>query len=234
MTLEVIGAGFGRTGTKSMKIALKQLGYARCHHMLEVVQNPSQIDYWSRASLGENMDWDKVFDGFKASVDWPSASYYKELAAYYPDAKVILTVRDPDAWYKSITETIYPLTSSVPAWILFLSKSVRIHTASVNRTIWHGTFDDRMDDQAHVTQVFRDHIEDVKRSIRPDRLLVHEAKEGWEPLCEFLGKPIPDIPYPRVNETRDMKRALGLLKMVSYLPWVLLGAGVLGLVYAVL
>lgn len=227
MPLEVIGAGFGRTGTKSLKIALEHLGYGKCHHMAEVFPSARQIDYWSRASLGESMNWDEVFQGFGASVDWPSAAYYKQLAEHYPNAKVVLTVRDPDAWYDSVRETIYLVGDAIPSWLCRLRKPIGTLRDMVNRTIWRTIFDGRFDDRAHAIQVFKNHIEDVKRSIPPERLLIHEAKEGWEPLCAFLGKPVPDIPYPKVNEANEIKRMISIFIWVGRAPWILLAATVL-------
>src|SRR5690606_21852220 len=108
MSLSVIGAGFGRTGTLSLKLALEQLGFAPCHHMTEVFANPDQAATWLAAARGEAVDWDSLLEGYKASVDWPSCHFWRELAAHYPDAKVILSTRDPRRWYESISNTIFP------------------------------------------------------------------------------------------------------------------------------
>jgi len=221
MPLEVIGAGLGRTGTASLKLALETLGYSRCHHMSEVFGNARQCEFWERASRGDKMDWDEVFDGFKASVDWPSVSYYRELAEYYPNAKVILGVRDPEAWYRSAIETIYPVSYVIPNWVGLLSTSVRNLKKANMRAIWQGTFDGRFEDKDYTVQVFRDHVEEVQRIIPPERLLLHEAKSGWEPLCTFLGKPIPDTPYPRANESAKAKRVLMVAAWISRIPWIL-------------
>jgi hypothetical protein len=221
MPLEIVGAGFGRTGTKSLKTALEQLGYVKCHHMSEVIPNPRQIAYWSRASKGEPVDWDEVFNGFNAAVDWPSAAYWKELAGYYPDAKVILSVRDPEAWYTSVRETIYRVADAIPGWVCLLYPPMGTFRAMVPRTIWQGIFDGRFEDREYALRVFRDHIEEVKRTIPPDRLLVHEAKEGWGPLCAFLGKPVPEFPYPRVNEASQIKRMITFLTWLGRAPWIL-------------
>lgn len=222
MVLQVIGAGFGRTGTKSLKEALEQLGYVKCHHMAEVAPNPKQIDCWARVCQGEKVNWDEVFEGFEAAVDWPAAAFYKELADHYPDAKIILTVRDPEAWYKSVSETIYPLGKVIPGWISTLRPSIRTLQKIVFQKIWGEIFGGRFEDKDHALKVFRDNIETCKRIIPPERLLVHQAKDGWEPLCAFLGKPIPATPYPRVNETKDMQRAIRRLQLLGYAPWLLL------------
>lgn len=229
MSIEVIGAGFGRTGTKSLKLALEKLGYDRCHHMMEVGVNLKQIEYWDRASRGEKMDWDEVFTGFQACVDWPSSAYYQELAEYFPDAKVVLSVRDPQAWYTSVIGTIYSVIGAVPGWILRLSKRIRTLGEFVERTVWQGVFDGRFEDKEYALDVFREHIETVKRVIPPERLLIHQAKDGWPSLCEFLDKPVPDIPYPRVNEANEIKRMIVVLRCLGYLPWVALALIVLAI-----
>ncbi|MEO1029694.1 MAG: sulfotransferase family protein [Pseudomonadota bacterium] len=116
MALKVIGAGFGRTGTLSMKAALEQLGYVKTHHMLEVMPSKDQRKHWLAIAQGERVDWDEVFEGFEASVDFPSSTYYTELLEKYPEAKVILTVRDPDKWYVSASNTIYAIGKAIPGW----------------------------------------------------------------------------------------------------------------------
>lgn len=229
MSLEVIGAGFGRTGTNSLKLALEQLGYVKCHHMKEVFKSVRQIGYWERASLGERLDWDEVFEGFRASVDWPSAAYWKELAEHYPDAKVILGVRDPEAWYRSVRETIYPIGYAIPGWLQRINRPMGRLTDANKRLIWRGTFGGRFEDKAHTIGIYRSHIEEVKRTIPADRLLLHDAKDGWGPLCAFLGKPVPATPYPRVNEARDIKRALKVFRWIGRLPYLAVAVAALGL-----
>ncbi len=234
MSLKVIGAGFGRTGTNSLKVALETLGYDRCHHMKEVIPSPRQIGYWDRASRGEAMNWDEVFTGFEAAVDWPSSAYYKELAEYYPDAKVVLSVRDPEAWHRSVNETIYPVIRYIPSWITRLVRPVRTLREFINRTVWDDIFDGRFEDKEFALQVFREHTEAVKRAIPAERLLIHEAKDGWQPLCEFLGNPIPETPYPRVNEAKVIKRQVVALRWLGRLPWMALILLLLALAYRLL
>jgi hypothetical protein len=168
------------------------------------------------------MNWDEVFEGFRASVDWPSAAYTRELTEAYPEAKVILSVRDPEAWYTSVSETIYPLNHAMPEWIAFFVRPLHTLKYMIIRTVWQGVFDGRFPDKAHAIDVFNRHIEDVKATIPPERLLIHRASDGWQPLCEFLGKPIPDTPYPRVNEARDLKRMVVVFRWVNRLPWIAL------------
>ena len=222
MPLKVIGAGFGRTGTNSLKVALEQLGYDPCHHMKEVGPSLEQINWFDQASKGEVMDWDKVFAKFEAAVDWPVVTYYQELAEHFPDAKVILSVRDAEDWYNSAHETIYAVSRNVPAWLKWLVPPIGRLIAMVNRSIWDGVFAGQFKDRDSTIGVFNQHIEDVKKNIPAERLLVHSAKEGWAPICGFLDKPIPNTPYPRVNEAKEIKRMVMVLKVLGWLPWVLL------------
>jgi hypothetical protein len=224
MGLRIIGAGFGRTGTLSLKVALEQLGFVKCHHMQEVVRSRAQVDAWYALSRGDAVDWDRVFEGFQAACDWPSSAYWEPLARQYPDALVILTVRDPQRWYESASTTIYQASSGIPGWITAISPRIRYLREMIFATIWNGVFGGRFEDREHALQVFREHTERVKRVVPPDRLLVFEAKEGWEPLCAFLGVPVPDGPYPHVNEAVSMKRAIVVLRVLRWLPLALVAA----------
>lgn len=202
MGLEIIGAGFGRTGTTSLKQALEDLGFGPCHHMLEIREHPEQLPAWQRAAEGEHVDWDEVFAGYRSQVDWPGARYWRELALYYPDAKVILSVRDPERWFESVQETIWPFVRD-------RASNPREHARAMAemgaQAIVAQIFDGRIDDKEHAIAIFNRHIADVKATIEPERLLVFDAAAGWEPLCRFLGVPVPDEPYPRTNTREDFK-----------------------------
>lgn len=221
MALKIIGAGFGRTATNSLKIALEQLGYNPCHHMHEVRADNDQIKWFNQAADGNSMDWDIVFEQFEAAVDWPASAYYMELAEHYPEAKVILSMRDADKWYDSTRETIYALSTSIPSWLLVLIPRLRRLSKMVNKTVWNGVFAGQFESRERSIGIYNEHIEQVKQVIAPQRLLLHEAKDGWKPLCEFLGKPIPQTPYPRVNESAEIKNSIKILTWVSRLPWIL-------------
>jgi hypothetical protein len=206
MALDVIGAGYGRTGTLSLKAALERLGFGRCYHMLEVFQNPQHVPIWSRAHQGEAVDWDALFEEYRSAVDWPSCNLWREQWAHYPEAKVLLSVRDPESWYESVMKTIYPVSrnnrdSEDPG--------ARAAGQWAMDIIWEPIFDDRMDDRAHVMGVFERHNEDVIASVPADRLLVFEAADGWEPLCRFLGVDVPDEPYPRSNSSAEFNETIG-------------------------
>ncbi len=202
MGLKIVGAGYGRTGTNSLKLALEQLGFGPCHHMFEVADHPEQLHYWQAAARGDLPDWDAVFTNYGSCVDWPAARYWREIAAHYPDAKVLLSVRPADKWIKSVHSTIYPA---------MLDRSDRIPVATRARRdmayeiIGEQTFGGRMGDAEHAMAVFRAHTDEVRATIAPERLLVYDVAEGWEPLCEFLGVAVPDGPFPRINSSEEFR-----------------------------
>ncbi|MCG8588236.1 MAG: sulfotransferase family protein [Proteobacteria bacterium] len=229
MGLEVIGAGFGRTGTLSLKAALEQLGFQKCHHMMEVFKDPVQIDHWHAVSRGEPVDWNRVFDGYRASCDFPSSVYWEELHRHFPDSKVVLTVRDPDKGYRSVSDTIYPLSLEIPGWLKLLIPRLRKGDEMVMGIVWNGLFGGRFSDREHALRVFREHAERVQQRVGSDRLLVFEPKDGWEPLCRFLGVPVPDGPFPHLNEAASMRRLRRVLAGLRWLPWLLPVAAVAAL-----
>jgi hypothetical protein len=199
MALKVVGAGFGRTGTLSLKYALEKLGFGPCYHMMEVFPRPDHVRAWHRLAFTGKMDWDSLFHDFRATVDWPSARWWREIAAHFSDAKVILSLRSPDSWYRSMSETIYqpmknPVRGDVP-------ELVRLQNEMARKAILAETFDNRFEDKAHAIDVFNRHNQEVRDSIDPHRLLVFEARSGWGPLCRFLEVPVPADPYPHVNDT---------------------------------
>lgn len=203
MALEVIGAGFGRTGTLSLKLALERLGFEKCYHMLEVLQTPGASEQWADAAEGRAMDWDAVFDGYRAAVDWPVCAFWRELSRHYPRAKVILTVRDPGEWYESVYHTIYQTMRAEPPPD---RPDLAVHRAMVQRLILEQTFDNRFEDRAHAIEVYERHNRAVREALPPERLLVYRPGEGWEPLCAFLGLPVPEEPYPRVNSREEFQQ----------------------------
>ena len=198
MTLKVIGAGMGRTGTASLKVALESLELGHCYHMSEVLKNPACIRDWIDAAEGK-ADWERIFSGYAATVDNPGCNFWKELADFYPEAKVILTVRDADSWFESTNETIHSV-----AFAGFIKNSP--FGEMIQKTIWD-RMENRMQDRAYMVDFFTNRSQAIKDYIAPDRLLVYQVSEGWEPLCEFLGMPVPDMAFPRINsrdETREM------------------------------
>lgn len=202
MALQVVGAGLGRTGTLSLKAALEMLGFAPCHHMVEVFAHPEQAAFWLRAAQGEAVDWEEVFADYRANVDWPSCHFYKQLAKAYPQAKVILSRRDPAKWYDSMCETILPAIEQGNK-----DPARREWSRFINLIISEQTFA-RDFSRANVIAAFERHNAEVIATIPAERLLVFEAAHGWEPLCKFLGVEIPDTPYPRTNSRDEFKAHL--------------------------
>lgn len=202
MAIEVIGAGFGRTGTMSLKQALEALGFGRCYHMLEVAQNRDHVAVWRQATRGEPVDWHALYQGYRASVDWPACNFWEIQLRHFPNARVILSERDPERWYHSVMNTIYP--SSMRARESD-DPDIRARAQMVFELIWEGTFHGRVEDQEHAIDVFLAHNDYVKKHAPEDRLLVFDAAEGWEPLCGFLDCPVPTEPYPRVNTTEEFQ-----------------------------
>jgi hypothetical protein len=206
MALAVIGVGFGRTGTLSLKIALEQLGLGPCYHMLEVFEHPEHAKLWSAAADGDADPWDELFDGFAATVDWPGAYFWRQLAARYPDAKVILTVRDAERWYQSIHDTIYHVSTETDVGGDPATRERReIVYALAKKIVYHGTFNARLGERDEAIRIYEQHNAAVQRAIAPDRLLVYEVANGWPPLCDFLGVTAPDEPFPRVNTTAEFR-----------------------------
>jgi hypothetical protein len=231
MSLEVIGAGFGRTGTLSLKAALEHLGFAKCHHMMEVAKYPAQTEYWHAVSRGQHVDWDRVFEGYRASCDFPSSVYWEELHRHFPESKVILTIRDPRQWYRSVADTIYPISTGVPLWLTLVLPRLRKGREMIQNIIWNGLFSGRFEEEEHAVRVFQEHAERVKQVVAPERLLVFEPKDGWKPLCRFLGVPVPDVPFPHLNEAASMRRVRRIVTLLRSLPWLLLVAFAAALLY---
>jgi hypothetical protein len=213
MPLKVIGAGFGRTGTSSLKLALEKLGFGKCYHMTELRANPQALDLWMEV-LNGRADWEAIFRGYQSAVDWPACSFYKEHMAAYPDAKVVLTVRNPESWYRSVNETIYPISNLIaPKWLPWLPARLRKLHRLIFTTIWDGPLRGEFEDQKAAIDVFNEHIETVKREVPAERLLIFDVRDGWLPLCEFLGiDAVPDEPFPRVNEAAEIKRVVSILR----------------------
>ena len=195
MALKIIGAGYPRTGTSSLKLALEQLGFGRCHHMREVLMNPSSATLWVQAGEG-HPDWEAIFDGYGACTDAPACTFWRELIDYYPSAKVILSVRDPEAWFDSTQATVFSermlgMQRGGPMQAFF-DKVVTTE------------FGDRIHDRDFMLAQFERHRQEVVATVPKARLLVYDVSEGWGPLCAFLGVPVPDTPFPHTNSREEM------------------------------
>lgn len=197
MALDVIGAGFGRTGTDSLREALTILGFGPCHHMLEVIGNDEQTAMWRATVRGEGPGWDRLLQGYRSAVDWPSAHYWRDLAAYWPQAKVILSWRPAGTWYDSFAGTILKgiERSTDPA---------SLGLALIRDRVFAG----RPGDRDHAIAVYEANVAAVKAGIAPGRLLIHEPQDGWGRLCAFLGVPVPDAPYPSRNSAEGFRQTM--------------------------
>jgi len=200
MALKVIGAGLGRTATFSLKFALEHLGFGPCYHMAEVFAGARRnVPLWLDVVRGKP-DWNSVFAGFESTTDYPACTYWRELTAFYPDAKVILTVRDANSWFDSVSETIFS-----PQMQGSLAGSP---VGAMMQGVIFDAFGDRVTDRAFMTDWFTRRNQTVIDSLPPDRLLVFSPKEGWAPLCAFLGVPVPGVPFPRVNSRDELNQAV--------------------------
>jgi hypothetical protein len=204
MTLRVVGAGLGRTGTHSLQLALQQLLGEPCYHMIEVFQHPEHVALWHAAVKGEAVDWDVLLAGYGAAVDWPAAAFWRELSSVNPDAIVLLSVRDDaEAWWRSADQTIWEATRrDVPP----------------EMQAWHGMvvglldarFTLRWDDKASAMAAYERHNDEVRSSVAGERLVEWRPGDGWAPICEGLGLAVPDAPFPHVNSTADFRAMAGL------------------------
>jgi hypothetical protein len=202
MDLQVIGAGFGRTSTLTLKLALEQLGFGPCYHMMEVFSHPGHAELWEKSVRDGGDDWKTALAGYKSSVDWPSCHFWREQMEAWPNAKVILTEREPHAWYKSMSQTILPamarpIPSDVPPPV---AAQARMGKLLIEEKTFGGDTG-----EAHVLDVYRAHNAAVRREVPADKLLVFDASQGWEPLCRFLGVPVPATPFPKTNSTEEFR-----------------------------
>jgi hypothetical protein len=200
--IRVVGAGVGRTGTHSLKLALEQLLGTPCHHMSEVFGQPEQIAGWTDAIDGRPVDWPALLARYGAIVDWPGASFWPELTSAFPDALVLLSVRDPEGWYRSASNTIFLASANLPPelapWMSAVDK------------LFHDRFCDSLEDPTAMMDAFARHNDAVRAAIPASRLLEWTPGDGWEPICDRLGLPVPAEPFPLTNTTAEFREMLGL------------------------
>ncbi len=239
MALKVIGVGFGRTGTLSTYNALNQLGFP-CYHMFEVIENKankSHLDFWRHVANtppGTAHPWEEVFGNYTAAVDNPACCVWRELMQAYPDAKVLLTLhpRGPEAWYESTIETIYFSESRWQFKVLQLfTPFARKMGDMSHKLIWQRNHKGTMEDRAAALAHYQQHIEEVKAAVPPDKLLIFTVDQGWAPLCKFLGVPVPESPFPNVNDRAQMKKMIAGMTMGAYVILGALAAAAVGLIY---
>lgn len=208
MPLKIIGTGVGRTGTHSLKLALEQLGFGKCYHMAELFEHPERLACFQKAEKGEEADWDRLFEGYQSAVDYPVARYYKQLMKKYPEAKMIHTVRDAESWYQSASKTI--IWASKPSFGRILKLLLKLPFSPVlrkqmpvlkfNGKLIELEFGKDYKNKDEVIRHFNEHNEEVLRTVPKEKLLIFNPSEGWEPLCNFLGVPVPNVPFPTSNK----------------------------------
>lgn len=195
MSLKVVGAGLGRTATNSLKLGLERLLGAPCYHMFEVVQHEEHVPIWHDAALGKPVDWEKLFEGYAATVDFPSASFWKELSELYPESIIVLSTRDPEKWWKSASETIFPS--------IMRTQEDGLNRRLMVREILKNRFTLDLTNKDACIAAFNAHNEEVRRLAPPERLVEWTASDGWGPLCKALNLPIPDEPFPQTNSKEE-------------------------------
>jgi len=207
MALSVIGSGFGRTGTRSLKEALELLGFGPCHHMEEVLEHPEQVPYWQSVAAGLPVDYSEVFDGYRSQIDWPGAHVWRELHSAFPEAKVVHSVRPDDKWWSSFSRTIAKLVmvyKDMP-----LPPHVRDMLEAVDKFVGQQTFGGNVADKDGALAAYHLRTEQVRATIPPGQLLVFDVAEGWEPLCRFLDVPVPGVSFPHRNVKADFWDLVG-------------------------
>ena len=206
MALKIIGSGFGRTGTMTMKEALGVLGLGPCHHMLEVMENPAQLPFWKAVARGKAVDWNEVFAGYNSQVDWPGAHVWQETMQAFPDAKVIHTERPEDAWWNSFNGTIGKFFSHAPE--LDLPPYISDVFATMAHFFLKQTFEDYSDRDCAIA-AYRRNNQLVRDLVPAERLLVFHVADGWTPLCEFLDLPVPGTDFPHRHPKREFWEHFG-------------------------
>lgn len=215
MSLKIIGAGFPRTGTMTLKKALETIGYDQTYHYKDLIANSSKLKYWKELEKTGQTDFETLFEGFQATVDFPGYPYYKILLERYPEAKVILTTRDFEKWYDSTYKTIWksahkPLSARID---LFKRKILNSKLRNIfrcvkfmRRVFLRNQFDNKFSNKEYTKAIFFQHINDVVTHVPKHQLLIYNVAEGWEPLCDFLNVPIPNEPFPHLNKKENFHK----------------------------
>jgi len=239
MDIAIIGAGYGRTGTMSTQIALNLLGFP-CYHAVEAMnfrKNAGHLGFWRKVAEtppGTQHDWQKVFENYRATIDFPASCVWRELMEVYPEAKVLLTLhpRGAEAWYESTLSTIY--RADVGRAFKILEKFIppmRQGREMITDLVWQRTLHGTMDDRPAAIAQYQKHVEEVKSAVPAEKLLVYSVDQGWGPLCEFLGVDVPDMEFPSVNDRAAMKRRFAMIRIAGYAVVAAGAAAAAGLVY---
>jgi len=202
MPLQVVGAGLGRTGTHSLKLALERLVGEPCYHMIEVFGHPEHVSLWQQAVRGNMPDWDELFEGYGAAVDWPAAAFWEEQSQAYPEAVILLSTRDSASWWRSCDDTIFEVFRTAD------DKMPSEWTAMI-KDLFRQFAGDTLDEQSAVAAYER-HNAHVRATAPPERLLEWHPGDGWAPICAALGVDVPDEPFPHVNSTAEFRAMAGL------------------------
>jgi hypothetical protein len=215
--MKVIGVGFGRTGTMSLKQALADLGAGPCFHMIDLIMGERKardLPYWVRIANGERVDWTEVFDGWEATVDWPAASRWRELIDAFPDAPVLLNIRDFDGWYRSCEHTIRAVKLAAQAGELRADANREQPSPElwgvIERLIWEGDFQGRFEDKAWMRRMYDERIEEIRETVPAERLTIWRLGDGWQPLADMLGVAAPETPFPHLHDTNEFRAEFGL------------------------
>jgi len=205
VTVQVIGAGLGRTGTLSLKLALERLLGGPCHHMVEFFKHPEQLDRWEQALEGRAVDWDAVFAEYVSAVDWTAAAFFEELWAAYPNATVILSLRDIDGWWRSVRDTVFDELRSEPTpaddpWETAMAPIRRFTISMLDRR-----FTPDWPDETAAKEAFERHSAAIRAAVPPSQLVEWRPGDDWAPLCRALGVPVPEEPFPHANTTADFR-----------------------------
>lgn len=220
MSIKIIGAGLPRTGTNTLKESLEKLGYVKTYHMKELLVHSQNLHYWVTLRETGTTNWEELYKGYQATVDFPGYPWYKEHMKQYPDAKVILTVRPFEKWHDSVYSTIWQAANPSEQQKAEMQQKLAANPALqstikcvqfANQVILGDHFKGKFLDKAFAEEVFNKHIEDVKAYVPAEKLLVFDVSEGWAPLCEFLGVPQPEEPIPHLNKKENFKEMLGEL-----------------------
>lgn len=218
MSIKIIGAGLPRTGTNTLKVSLATLGYCKkVYHMKELLVNPERLHYWKTLDDTGDTDWNGLYDGYDGTVDFPGYPWYKEHMKQYPDAKVILTVRDFESWYKSVDSTVFRAGPQTPGEkikmigkLLFSARARKVVKCIkwFKKVFFAERLQGQFGDKAHAEKFWNDHIADVKAHVPADKLLVYDVRDGWAPLCKFLGVEEPAEELPHLNKKENFKEML--------------------------
>ncbi len=238
MALKLIGAGFGRTGTMSTYTALNKLGMP-CYHMFEVIdnkENKNHLDFWNKvadAPPRSDHNWEEVFHKYEATIDNPACCVYKELMVAYPDAKVLLTLhpKGPEEWYESTIDTIYFTESMWQFKVLELFTPFGKKMGNMcHKLIWQGNHKGTLRSKEEAVAHYKQYVEEVKAHVPPEKLLIFDVTQGWEPLCQFIGKEVPEGAFPRVNDRNEIKKTIADITKGAYVILTILTLLVIGLV----